>query len=308
MTTVVQTDAIESEKVFLNTSHKIYFRDAKNISKDLEKESVHLVVTSPPYWNLKDYGNSKQIGFHDSITEYFDKLTKVWKACIATLKPGCKLIINIGDQFIKSKHHIKGIKKVYQIIPIHSMLVNSITSQFQDEVVYLGSINWSKVSTSNTSGGGKVMGSMYYPRNGYFFINREYVAIFKKDGKDPKVDPSLKELSRLSLENWQTYFKDTWSFSGEKQDVHIAMFPEELPERLLKMYTFVGDTVLDPFLGSGTTTKAAAALGRNSIGYEIGFNSPLGKKWKSIIKEKIENYEVNSKLSDCELITQFEYH
>jgi len=305
-----QDQVIEEKKTIIETSHDIYFRDAINIVKDLEPESVHLVVTSPPYWSIKDYGNPEQIGYQDSLSDYFKKLNKVWDACITVLKPGCKLAINIGDQFLSSKNRYN-VKQVYQIIPIHALLVNDIVSRHQEDIVYLGSISWSKVTTSNTSGGGKIMGSVYYPRNGYFFINREYIAVFRKIGNDPKVKNKFyKELSRFTLEERRLWFKDTWEFPGTKQTIHQAMFPEELPYRLIRMYSLVGDTVLDPFLGSGTTTKVAAGLGRNSIGYEIGFTPPenIQRDWKAIIKEKVSSYKKHKTLESITLSPSFYYH
>ncbi len=272
---------IQEDPFYLETTHKIYFQDAINLKK-IKDKSVHLVVTSPPYWKIKDYGNEEQIGYNDSLTEYFDKLNAIWKECIRVLHPGCKLCINIGDQFLRA---IKN-KRVYQIIPLHSHLINDILREFIDDVVYLGSINWSKVSTSNTSGGGHIMGSIFYPRNGYFFINREYIAIFRKLGKDPRPNQELKEQSYIPIEDWRELFKDTWNFPGIVQKDHDAMFPEELPRRLIRMYSFAGDTVLDPFLGSGTTSKVAVEMGRNSIGYEIGFNRD---NWKQIVKQKISS-------------------
>ena len=272
---------IQEDSFYLETSHKIHFQDAINLKK-LKDKTVHLVVTSPPYWKIKDYGNEEQIGYNDSMNEYFDKLNAIWKECIRVLHPGCKLCINIGDQFLRA---IKN-KRVYQIVPLHSHLINDILREFGEDVVYLGSINWSKVSTSNTSGGGHVMGSIFYPRNGYFFINREYIAIFRKLGKDPRPDSELKEQSYIPIEDWRELFKDTWNFPGIVQKDHDAMFPEELPRRLIRMYSFAGDTVLDPFLGSGTTSKIAVEMGRNSIGYEIGFNRD---SWKQIVKQKISS-------------------
>ncbi len=273
-------DKIRQKDLILETEHQVYFQDAINI-KNLKDKSVHLVVTSPPYWKIKDYGQEGQIGYNDSLNEYFEKMNRIWNECIRVLHSGCKLCINIGDQFLKA---IKN-KRVYQIIPLHSLLINQILTNFREELVYLGSINWNKVSTSNTSGGGHIMGSIYFPRNGYFFINREYIAIFRKLGKDPKPDALLKERSRISIEEWRKFFKDSWNFPGINQEDHDAMFPEELPRRLIRMYSFVGDTVLDPFLGSGTTSKMASDLGRNSIGFEIGFNRD---NWENIIKRKIE--------------------
>lgn len=265
----------------IETNHDIYFKNAKKI-KNLKDNSIHLVITSPPYWKIKDYGNKDQIGFHDTLREYLDKLNEIWGECIRVLKSGCKMCINIGDQFLRAKD---APKKVYQIIPIHAMIINEILRE-HEKMVYLGSINWNKVSTSNTSGGGHIMGSIYYPRNGYFFINREYIIVFRKLGKDPRPTKLIKKLSYITLEEWREFFKDTWNFSGINQDVHDAMFPEELPYRLIRMYSFVDDTVLDPFLGSGTTSKVAAQLGRNSIGFEIGFNR---ENWKDVIKQKVES-------------------
>lgn len=267
----------------IRTNQRIYFINATHIEK-LPPESIQLIVTSPPYWRIKDYGKKNQIGYHDSLTEYLNKLGRIWNACYDALCPGCKMVINIGDQFLRAKKE----KSPYQIIPLHAMIINDVMDRFKDKILYLGSINWSKVSTSNTSGGGHVMGSIYFPRNGYFFINREYIMIFKKAGKDPRPNKLYKPLSRISLEEWRLWFKDTWTFPGVKMTHHIAMFPEELPKRIIQMYSFVGDTVLDPFTGSGTTNKVATELGRHSIGFELGFETKDGNSWKEIIKNKIE--------------------
>ncbi len=271
----------QEDKFYLETDHRIYFQDAINLKK-LNEKSVHLVVTSPPYWKIKDYGNKEQIGYNDSLDDYINKLNRIWRECIRVLHSGCKLCINIGDQFLRA---IKN-KRVYQIVPLHSLLINDVLRDFRDEVVYLGSINWNKVSNSNTSGGGHIMGSIFYPRNGYFFINREYIVIFRKLGKDPRPDPEFKTKSYIPIEEWRELFKDNWNFPGINQEEHDAMFPEELPRRLIRMYSFIGDTILDPFLGSGTTSKTAVEMGRNSIGFEIGFNRD---NWKNIIKKKIES-------------------
>ncbi|MHA1425789.1 MAG: DNA-methyltransferase [Candidatus Helarchaeota archaeon] len=268
----------------IRSRHKIYFQDAINM-KELETESVHLILTSPPYWNIKDYGNEAQIGFNDTLAEYINKLNKIWGECVRVLKPGCKMAIDIGDMFISAKKS----KQIYQIIPLHAYIINDIASSFREEMVYLGTINWRKVTTSNTSGGGKVMGSYPYPRNGYFFVNQEFIMIFRKKGKDSKPSPEVKEKSKLTLDEWRAFFKDVWTFPGIKQEHHIAMFPDELAWRLIRMYTFVGDTILDPFLGSGTTTKVAVELERNSIGFELGFQTKSGQNWKKVIKDKIKS-------------------
>jgi site-specific DNA-methyltransferase (adenine-specific) len=145
----------------------------------------------------------------------------------------------------------------------------------------MGAIIWRKVTTCHTTGGATVMGSFPYPRSGILKLDYEFILLFKKYGKSPLVSREIKEQSKLTQEEWNQYFIGHWNFPGEKQDKHLAMFPEELPRRLIKMFSFVGDTVLDPFLGSGTTSLAAKNLNRNSIGYEIN------EDFLPIIKEKL---------------------
>jgi site-specific DNA-methyltransferase (adenine-specific) len=146
----------------------------------------------------------------------------------------------------------------------------------------MGAIIWQKVTTCHTTGGATIMGSFPYPRNGIIKLDYEYILIFKKYGDPPSVQRDLKKQSKLTIEEWNQYFTGHWNFSGEKQNKHLAMFPEELPKRLIKMFSFVGDTILDPFLGSGTSSLAARNLNRNSIGYEINEN------YLPIIKEKLD--------------------
>jgi site-specific DNA-methyltransferase (adenine-specific) len=243
------------------THHKILIGDARRMT-DTADESVHLVVTSPPYWQLKDYGNESQIGFHDTYEGYINNLNLVWKECFRVLHKGCRLCINIGDQFARSVYYGR-----YKVIPIRTEITRFCETIGMD---YMGAIIWQKVTTTNTTGGASIMGSFPYPRNGIVKIDYEFVLIFKKPGDPPKVSKEIKELSKLTTDEWNTYFAGHWHFSGERQDKHLAMFPEELPRRLIRMFSFVGDTVLDPFLGSGTTSLAARNLMRNSVGYEIG--------------------------------------
>lgn len=125
------------------------------------------------------------------------------------------------------------------------------------------------------------MGSFPFPRNGILKIDYEFILIFKKHGAAPRVSKEIKEQSRMTIEEWNQFFTGHWNIPGEKQDKHLAMFPEELPSRLIKMFSFVNDTVLDPFLGSGTTSLAAKKLSRNSIGYEIN------PEFLPLIKEKL---------------------
>ena len=254
------------------TNHKIYFGDSRALNK-IQDKSVQLIITSPPYWQLKDYGTNSQIGFNDSYEEYINNLNLVWMECERVLSDGCRLCINIGDQFSRSVYYGR-----YKVVPIRTEIIRFCETLKMD---YMGAIIWQKATTMNTTGGGAVMGSFPYPRNGILKIDYEFILIFKKLGNPPKPTLEQKQNSILTKEEWNQYFSSHWNFSGVKQSEHIAMFPEELPKRLIKMFSFAGETIFDPFLGSGTTSLAAKNLGRNSIGYEIN------REFESIIKEKL---------------------
>lgn len=255
------------------TEHKIIIGDSRRM-REVEDEAVQLVVTSPPYWQLKDYGHKEQIGYNDTYEEYINNLNLVWKECYRVLSPGCRLCVNIGDQFARSVYYGR-----YKIIPIRTEIIKFCETIGFD---YMGAIIWQKVTTTNTTGGATIMGSFPYPRNGIVKLDYEFILIFKKLGDPPKVSQERKEKSKLTTKEWNEYFYGHWNFPGERQDKHLAAFPEELPKRLTRMFSFVEDIVLDPFLGSGTTTLAAKNLGRNSIGYEIN------PKFLPIIKKKLD--------------------
>ncbi|TAE01721.1 MAG: site-specific DNA-methyltransferase [Bacteroidetes bacterium] len=244
---------------------------------ELKDESMHLVVTSPPYWQLKDYGTENQIGFHDDYETYINHLNLTWQECYRVLHKGCRLCINIGDQFARSVYYGR-----YKIIPIHSEIIKFCEIIGFD---FMGTIIWQKATTMNTTGGASIMGSFPYPRNGIVKLDFEYILLFKKQGDAPKPTKEQKEASAMTTEEWNTNFNGHWYFGGARQNQHIAMFPEELPKRLIKMFSFVGEHVLDPFAGSGTTSLVAKNLGRNSAGYEIN------PDFIPIIKEKLGLYE-----------------
>lgn len=278
------------------TEHKIVFGDSRSLNQ-IKDKSVQLIITSPPYWQLKDYGTENQIGFNDSYEEYINNLNLVWAECNRVLSDGCRLCINIGDQFARSVYYGR-----YKVIPIRTEIIRFCESLGMD---YMGAIIWQKATTMNTSGGGAIMGSFPYPRNGILKMDYEFILIFKKLGTPPKVTVEQKQQSIITKEEWNEYFASHWNFNGVKQFGHIAMFPEELPKRLIKMFSFVGETVFDPFAGSGTTSLAAMKLGRNSIGYEINgdFLQVMQEKFSTIknnkyiieyLRDDNPNYNVSS--------------
>ncbi len=272
------------------TLHKIINGDSRQMS-EIKDKSVHLIVTSPPYWQLKDYGTENQIGFHDDYETYINHLNLTWQECFRVLHEGCRLCINIGDQFARSTYYGR-----YKIIPIHTEIIKFC------EVIgfdFMGSIIWQKATTMNTTGGASIMGSFPHPRNGIVKLDFEYILLFKKQGNAPKPTIEQKANSAMTNEEWNTYFNGHWYFSGARQDKHLAMFPEELPKRLIKMFSFPNETVLDPFMGSGTTAYVAKILDRNSIGYEIN------PEFISIIKERIGENDAFA-ISETEIIKQQE--
>jgi DNA modification methylase len=273
----------------LKTHHKIINGDSRQMA-ELPDNSVHLAITSPPYWQLKDYGTDNQIGFHDSYENYINNLNLVWKECYRTLQNGCRLCVNIGDQFARAVYYGR-----YKVIPIREEIIKFCENIGFD---YMGAIIWQKVTTSNTTGGGVQMGSYPYPRNGILKLDYEFILVFKKLGDSPKPTKEQKELSKMTAEEWNTFFAGHWNFAGARQSGHIAMFPEELPRRLIRMFSFVSETVLDPFAGSGTTALAAKNTGRNSVGFEIN------PEFIPLIKEKLEVHQKDLNGTSYEFLEQ----
>jgi modification methylase len=277
-----------SEKT-LPTTHKIIFGDSRDMS-EISDNTVHLIITSPPYWQLKDYGTGNQIGFNDSYESYINNLNLVWKECYRVLYNGCRMCVNIGDQFARSVYYGR-----YKVIPIREEIIKFCEIIGFD---YMGAIIWQKITTSNTTGGGLQMGSYPYPRNGILKIDYEFILLFKKLGDAPKPTSEQKERSKMTAEEWNTFFTGHWNFCGTRQNNHLAMFPEELPRRLIKMFSFIGETVLDPFTGSGTTSLAAKNLDRSSIGFEIN------PDFLPIIKQKLGTEGLNLDGTQIEFVRQ----
>lgn len=252
--------------------HRVIFGDSRTML-EVEDASVGLVVTSPPYWCIKDYAHPGQIGYDQTYEEYLHDLQQVLSECHRVLQPGCRAAVNIGDQYLRATEHGR-----YRVQPIPADIIRIGQDLGFD---FMGNIIWEKTSTTKTTGGGSWMGSVYYPKDGHITYEHEYIILFRKRGRWRHVTPEQKERSKLTRHQRSAWFRGVWRIQPERQDEHVAMFPVELPLRLIKMYSFCGETVLDPFLGSGTTALAAESAGRSSIGYEIN------TEFEPIIREKI---------------------
>jgi len=268
--------------------HRVIFGDSRSMP-ELADSSVHLVVTSPPYWCIKDYAHPGQIGYDQSYEEYLEDLGNVLSECHRVLHPGCRAAVNIGDQYLRAKEHGR-----YRVQPIPADIIQIARTIGFD---FMGNIIWQKISTTKTSGGGSWMGSVYYPKDGHITYEHEYIIILRKRGQWPRATEEQKEKSKLTPQQRSEWFRGIWRIAPEKQQEHSAMFPLELPRRLIKMYSFWGETVLDPFLGSGTTTVAAEMEGRDSIGYEIN------EAFERLIREKM----VSGDLLSSRVGVKFEY-
>jgi modification methylase len=244
-------------------SYQIYNQDSRDMS-NIDDESVHLVVTSPPYFDLKDYGNDTQIGFGSkTYEEYLTNLNKVWEECIRVLVPGGKICINIMP-ILLSGEATKFKKRVTKTVISDIEFFMNSTGKMYHHSLFI----WDKRKFARFSS----FGSYPYPPNIFSTYPYEWIIVFSKEGNREKVSKEIKEKSKISREEWLNWaINSIWEFPPAKATLekHPAPFPEELPKRLIKLYSFYGDTVLDPFMGTGTTLKVAKQLGRNSIGFEI---------------------------------------
>ncbi len=284
------------------TEHRVIFGNALNILPELDSESIGFSVTSPPYWQIKDYEKENQIGSKQDYENYLNDLSSVWEECHRLLMPGCRLAINIGDQYLRAKDYGR-----YHVQPIPADTIRICKDIGFD---FMGNIIWQKVSTTETTGGCSWMGSIYYPKDGHITYEHEYILLFRKRGDWPRPTEEQKEKSRLTKEQRSRWFRGHWEIAPDRQDDHIAKFPLELPERLIKMYSFWDETVLDPFLGSGTTTLAAKKNGRNSIGVELNTDYLPTIKNKLDVKDdlfgEIEEKENKEIYSDDQTKITFE--
>ena len=254
------------EQVLLRipTSHYLVHGDARQMHS-LLPESAHLVLTSPPYWTLKKYDEANgQLGHVSDYDEFLAELLLVWQRCFDLLVPGGRLICVVGDVCLSRKQN----DGRHTVVPLHASIQELCRNIGFDN---LAPIIWHKIANAayEVSGGGGFLGKPYEP-NSVIKNDVEYILMFRKPGGYRKPTSAKRLLSVISAENYQSWFQQIWTgLTGASTKDHPAPYPLELAERLIRMFSFAGDVVVDPFSGSGTNAIAAARTGRHSIGYEI---------------------------------------
>jgi modification methylase len=259
---------LQSRPLLLNTKHRIYLGDARTMPELVDEGSVHLVVTSPPYWTLKEYDGAAgvhQLGHVQEYEEFQQELSKGWKRCFDLLAPGGRLCVVVGDVCLprrKAGRHL--------VVPLHADITTHCRAIGFD---YLTPILWYKIANAVTEvegNGSPFLGKPYEP-NAIIKNDVEYVLIFRKPGGYRNPTPEQRLLSLIDKVDHNRWFRAIWSDipGSSRTRGHPAPYPVELASRLIRMFSFVGDTVLDPFLGTGTTTLSAVQVHRSSVGYEI---------------------------------------
>jgi len=260
------TSLIDAAATHIPTVHDLHLADARHRLADLPSDSVHLVVTSPPYWTLKQYRKSEgQLGFVADYDKFVLALDQVWQECWRVLIPGGRLIVVVGDVCLSRRNN----GGRHMVMPLHASIQEHCRSIGFDN---LAPIFWYKIANAKyevENGSAGFLGKPYEP-NAVIKNDVEYILMERKPGAYRKPSVSTRILSLISAENHQKWFQQIWSdVTGASTKQHPAPFPLELAERLVRMFSFVGDSVLDPFLGTGTTSLAAAMWGRNSVGVEV---------------------------------------
>ena len=258
----------------------VYFKSSESM-EEVNSNSITLIVTSPPYWNVRDYGNLEQIGFGQSYQQYIDSLNDVWKECIRVLQPNGKIAINVQPLPISGEH--SGFKR-----RVIQNIIFDIEKFMRKNDLYLSGMHyWDKAPYVNNVS----WGSYPKPTNIASNTSFEQIFVWVKRGETRKIDKPVVEKSLLEKEEWRHWaVRCIWDdiapiikISSKGEDVfgHPAPFPEDIPYRLIRMHTMEGEKVLDPFLGSGTTLKMCRILNRQGYGYE------LSPKYEELIKKRI---------------------
>ena len=247
------------------TFHRLHLGDARDLSW-LPDETVHLVVTSPPYWTLKEYAdNDRQLGQTEDYDEFLDELDIVWKECARVLVPGGRICCVVGDVCIPRKRGGR-----HHVMPLHADIEVRARSLGLD---CLTPVLWHKIANGATEAEGNGAGFYGKPYQPGAIVKNdiEYILFMRKGGSYRSVTPLQKALSMLTREEMQGWFRSFWTDikGASTRAGHPAPYPVELADRLIRMFSFAGDTVFDPFVGTGSTSVAAIAAGRNSIGNEI---------------------------------------
>jgi len=258
------TQLINAAVQRIPTTHTLNLGDARAMS-ELAPASVHLVLTSPPYWTLKEYRECEgQMGHIDDYEEFLTELDKVWGHCLRTLVPGGRLICVVGDVCLSRRKN----SGRHTVVPLHAAIQEHCRRLGFDN---LAPIIWHKIANAvyEVDNGGGFLGKPYEP-NSVIKNDIEFILMERKPGGYRTPDLATRVLSVIAADNHREWFQQIWTgVAGASTRYHPAPYPEELAARLIRMFSFVGDTVLDPFLGAGTTTVAAAKAGRNSVGFEI---------------------------------------
>ncbi len=258
----IELGKIKDEINSISSQHTLYTADSRDLSM-IPDESVHLALTSPPYWNLKKYNeNDDQLGHLNNYIEFLDELDKVWNECYNKLVVGGRLVIVVGDVLLSRRQFGR-----HKVVPLHADIQVRCEKIGYDN---LAPIFWHKISNANfeVSGNTKFLGKPYEP-NGIIKHDIEYILMLRKKGGYRNPTHNQRKLSIISEKDFNQWYKQIWNFNGASTKHHPAPYPEELSDRIIRMFSFIGDTVLDPFVGSGTTMVSASKYGRNSIGADI---------------------------------------
>jgi len=245
------------------TKHQLVLGDARNLSF-IPDSSVHLVLTSPPYWSLKKYeDNPDQMGSIEDYEHFLSELQKVWGHAFRILVPGGRLVCVVGDVCLSRRKN----KGRHVVVPLHADICVMCRKIGFDN---LNPIVWHKIANASyeVSNGSRFLGKPYEP-NAIIKNDIEFILMQRKPGGYRRPTAKQREMSRISKSDFSKWFQQFWNISGASTKEHPAPFPVELAYRLIRMFSFVGDTVLDPFVGTGTTMLAAMKCARNSIGVEI---------------------------------------
>jgi DNA modification methylase len=255
------TQLIEEALQALPSSHQMVNGDSRAL-EFIEDESISLVVTSPPYWTLKDYEPGPgQLGYVEDYEEFNEELAVIWAHCLRVLKPGGRLVINVGDVCLPRKKFGR-----HLVFPLHATIQEHCRRLGFDN---LAPIVWYKIANAKfEAGGGGFLGKPYEP-NAVVKNDIEWVLFQRKPGGYRSPTLAERSLSLIPAERHREWFQQVWTMGGASTKHHPAPFPLTFAERLVRMFSFVGDTVLDPFSGTGTTSAAGLLWGRDTIGVEV---------------------------------------